>query len=259
MIANSCGVPVSPYGVHGSPAAVYNTDSVQPDGIQGRELTWVKRMSPNFFKKLHVAHLKTPTQTREATMNLVDRVKNILLQPKTEWAAIEPEQTDPKTLYTSYIVILALIPAVAALIGGPLAGGMGMGFNLGAAITQYVLSLVMVFVVAFIADALAPNFGGTKNLNQALKLTAYAMTAAWVAGVFVIVPFLGWLLALLGSLYSLYLFYLGVPVLMKVPEQKTVGYTVVVLVIAIVIGVVIGMISSGITGMGAAGPMGGMR
>lgn len=192
-------------------------------------------------------------------MNLVDRVKNILLQPKTEWAAIEPEQTDPKTLYTSYIVILALIPAVAGLIGSFLGGGMGMGFTLGAAITQYVLSLVMVFVIAFIADALAPNFGGTKNLNQALKLTAYAMTAAWVAGVFVIVPFLGWLLALLGSLYSLYLFYLGVPVLMKVPEQKTVGYTVVVLVIAIVIGVVIGMISSGITGMGAAGPMGGMR
>src|SRR3990172_13361752 len=184
-------------------------------------------------------------------MNLVDRVKNILLQPKTEWAAIEPEQTDPKTLYTSYIVILALIPAVAGLIGAFFsASRIGVGVILGAAIMQYVLTLVMVFVVAFIADALAPSFDGQKNLNQALKLTAYAMTAAWVAGVFAILPVLGWLLVLLGSLYSLYLFYLGVPALMKVPEQKVIGYTVVFVVVALVIGIVIGTINAGIMEMG---------
>ena len=197
-------------------------------------------------------------------MNLVDRVKNILLQPKTEWAVIEPEQTDPKTLYTSYICILALIPAVAgfistAFIVSLFGGRIGLGFALGAAITQYVLGLVMVFVVAFIADALATSFDGQKNLNQALKLTAYAMTAAWVAGIFAIVPVLGWLLSLLGSLYSLYLFYLGVPLLMKVPEPKAVGYTVVVVLVAIVIGAVIGMINASILGMGAVGMMGGLR
>ena len=197
-------------------------------------------------------------------MNLVDRAKNILLQPKTEWAVIEPEQTDPKTLYTSYICILALIPAVASFIGTALivsffAGHIGLGFALVAAITQYVLTLVMVFVVALIADQLATSFEGQKNLNQALKLTAYAMTAAWVAGIFAIVPILGWLLTLLGSLYSLYLFYLGVPVMMKVPEAKAVGYTVVVVLVAIVIGAVIGIINAGIMGMGAVGMMGGIR
>ncbi len=196
-------------------------------------------------------------------MNLADRVKNILLQPKSEWAVIEPEQTDPQTLYTSYILILALIPAVAgflsmALIAGLLGGRMGMGFVLGAMIMQYVLSLVMVFVVAFIADALAPSFDGQKSLNQALKLTAYAMTASWVAGIFVIVPFLGWLLSLLGAIYALYLFYLGAPVLMKVPEQKVMGYTAVVVVIAIVIWWVIGVIIAGMLGMGAVGMVGGM-
>ena len=172
-------------------------------------------------------------------MNLVDRVKNILLQPKTEWAVIEPEQTDPKTLYTGYICILALIPAVASFIGTAFivsffAGRIGLGFVVGAAISQYVLGL-------------------------ALKLTAYAMTAAWVAGIFTIVPILGWLLSLLGSLYSLYLFYLGAPVMMKVPEPKAVGYTVVVVLVAIVIGIVIGMINASILGMGAVGMMGGIR
>jgi hypothetical protein len=194
-------------------------------------------------------------------MNLVDRAKNILLQPKSEWAVVEPEQTDAKTLYTNYIVILALVPAVAGFLNMAYYGSfmrIGAGFALGAALVQYVLGLAMVFAVAFIADALAPNFGGQKNLNQALKLTAYSMTASWVAGAFMIIPFLGWLLSLLGSLYSLYLFYLGVPVLMKVPDEKAVGYTVVVVIAAVVIGLVVGAISAGTMGMGA-GPMGGMR
>lgn len=197
-------------------------------------------------------------------MNLVDRAKNILLQPKTEWPVIEGEKTDPKTLYTSYICILALIPAAAGLISmifiaSFFAGRIGLAFVLGAVITQYVLSLVMVFVVAFIADALATSFDGQKNLDQALKLTAYAMTAAWIAGIFLIVPILGGLLYVLGSLYSLYLFYLGVPVLMKVPEPKTIGYTIVVVLVAIVIGAVIGMVNASILGMGAVGMMGGLR
>jgi hypothetical protein len=197
-------------------------------------------------------------------MNLVDRAKNILLQPKSEWVVIEPEPTDPKTLYTSYILILALIPAVAGLIGTAIIGTaffgrIGLGVAFSAALMQYVLTLIMVFVVAFIADALAPSFDGQKNLNQALKLTAYSMTAAWVAGVFAIIPILGWLLVLLGSLYSLYLFFLGVPVMMKVPEQKVLGYTVVVVIVAIVINFVIAMLTAGIVGMGAVGMMGGMR
>jgi hypothetical protein len=113
--------------------------------------------------------------------------------------------------------------------------------------------------VAFIADLLAPSFDGQKNLNQALKLTAYAMTAAWVAGIFAIIPVLGWLLSLLGGLYSLYLFYLGVPLLMKVPAAKAVGYTVVVVITAIIISLIFGMINASILGMGAVGMMGGIR
>ncbi|MBI4194441.1 MAG: YIP1 family protein [Betaproteobacteria bacterium] len=196
-------------------------------------------------------------------MNIVDRARKIMLEPKAAWAEIAPEPTDPKTLYTSYVVILAIIPAVASFLSlllftGPFGVRVGFGVALTSAVMQYVLSLVMVFVVAFIADALAPGFDGHKDLNQALKLTAYAMTAAWVAGAFVIVPWIGWLLSLIGTLYSLYLFFLGVPLLMRVPEQKAVVYTVVVVVVAILVNVVIGIINGYIVGGGPAGMMGGM-
>lgn len=194
-------------------------------------------------------------------MKLVDRVKNILIQPNTEWVIIESESTDPKTLYLNYVAIVAVIPAAAnflsfVLFAGPFGTRVGVGTALAAAVTQYVLSLVMVLVVAFIADLLAPSFDGRKNFNQALKLTGYSLTAAWIAGVFVIIPGVGWLIVLIGTLYTLYLFFLGTQVMMKVPEQKAIGYTVVVVVVAIIVSFVIGMFQSAMLGRGPGGMMG---
>jgi Yip1 domain len=195
-------------------------------------------------------------------MGLIERSKNICLTPKTEWPVIEPEVTDAKTLYTTYIMLLAAIPAIASLLSmsviGSFFGRIGIGFAATAAIVGYVMSLIMVFVIAFIADVLAPSFDGQKNMSQALKLTAYSMTAAWLAGIFNIIPVLGWLLSLLGSLYSLYLFYLGSSVMMKVPEQKSVGYTVVIVIVAIVVGFTISIVNGMVIGMGTMGALGGL-
>jgi small-conductance mechanosensitive channel len=188
-------------------------------------------------------------------MNLIDRAKNILLHPKAEWPVIEQEQTGPGRLYRGYIAILALIPVVAGLVGRPQLPGAhagGPAGALGSTVAGYLLGLAMVYVIAFIADTLAPSFDGQKNIVQALKLTAYALTASWVAGAFVVVPVLGGLVALLGTLYSLYLFNLGVPVLMKVPGRKAIGYTVVVVLLVIVAGALIGVIFSALFGSGPA-------
>lgn len=195
-------------------------------------------------------------------MGLIERIRNICLTPKTEWPVIEPEATDAKTLYTTYIMVLAAIPALASLISMSVIGGffgrIGIGFAVSSALVGYVMSLIMVFVIAFIADMLAPSFDGQKNMSQALKLTAYSMTAAWLAGVFVIIPVLGWLVSLLGSLYSLYLFYLGSSVMMKVPEQKSPGYTVVIVIVAIIASFIISAINARVIGMGTMGAPGGL-
>src|SRR4051812_47659157 len=107
-------------------------------------------------------------------MNLVERVKNILLSPKTEWPVIASESTDVKSLYLNYVMILAAIPAIAGAIGTMFVsfGVRGIGY----AIVHYILTLVMVFLVALLIDALAPTFGGTKSQINALKLVAYSAT-----------------------------------------------------------------------------------
>lgn len=193
-------------------------------------------------------------------MNLVDRVKNILMTPKTEWPVIAAETTDVKTLYTSYIMILAAIPAIATVISATLIGGMmgagrlGGGLSVGYAIAQYVLTLIIIYVVALIIDALAPTFGGQKNMMNALKLVAYSATAGWVASIATIIPVLGWIIAIIGSLYGIYLMYLGLPVLMKNPDDKSVVYLVVAVIVYIVLNwIVMSLIAAAIFGSAMMG------
>jgi Yip1-like protein len=183
-------------------------------------------------------------------MNLVDRAKNLIVTPKTEWSAIDAESHTVQGLYTGYVMILAAIPAIATFIGTSLVGVGFLGTTYRVPITagvaqmilSYVLSLGVVYVVALIIDALAPNFGGQKNFMQAFKVAAFAPTASWLAGIFSIIPVLS-ILGIVG-LYSLYLLYLGLPRLMKAPEDKAIPYTVVVIIVVIVLFIVVFALSA---------------
>jgi hypothetical protein len=193
-------------------------------------------------------------------MNLVERVKHILLTPRPEWEVIDAEPATMAGLYTGYIMPLAAIGPICQFIGYsligfrlPFGGGVyrtPIGSGLVGAIVGYVLTLVAVYVFALIIDGLAPTFGGTKNQIQALKVAAYSATAGWVAGIFAIVPGLR-MLGILG-LYSLYLLYLGLPVLMKSPKEKALGYTVVVIVAGVVLAVIVATIAGRFVSMPVA-------
>jgi hypothetical protein len=165
-------------------------------------------------------------------MNLVERVKAILLSPKTEWPVIEAESGDAQYLFTNYVAILAAVPAVASFIGYLIAG-LGFGHALLFGIFLYIVYCVAWYVEAYVIDALAPTFGGRKDLPSALKLAAYSSTAGWLAGIFHLIPKLS-VLSILG-LYSIYLLWLGLPLLMKSPSDRATGYTAAIVVIMFVI------------------------
>jgi hypothetical protein len=175
-------------------------------------------------------------------MNLVERIKGILLQPKSEWPAIEREPGDAGYLFPNYVAIVAAIPAVCTFIGTSIIGfgayRVGIGLGLIRAVVVYALSLAGVFVVAYIIDYLAGTFGARKSPDNAMRVSAYAPTAAWVAGVFNIIPALAFLGIILG-LYRLYLLHTGIAALMKPPADKAVVYTIAVIVCAIIVWVII--------------------
>ncbi|HXN15076.1 MAG TPA: Yip1 family protein [Usitatibacter sp.] len=179
-------------------------------------------------------------------MNLVERAKKLLLQPKQEWQVIAAEPHTVKDLYIGYVMILAAIPAVASFIGLSLIGfgsfRVPIGLGVVHLVLSYVLALASVYVLALLIDALAPSFDGQKDFMQALKVAAFAPTASWLAGIFTIIPALS-ILTILG-LYSLYLLYTGLPMLMKAPEAKAIVYTLVVIVAAIVLYVVVAALTA---------------
>jgi hypothetical protein len=202
---------------------------------------------------------------------IIARAKAVLLTPKTEWPVIAGEPGDAKSIFIDYAVPLAVLPALATFLKLSVFGTgvlflgnlrLPMGVGLSAAIVNYGASLLGVFLIALLINALAPSFGGTKDSTQALKTASYSYTAVWIGGVGILVPGLGWLLAIAGGVYSIYLLYTGLPHTMKSPVEKTTGYTVVVVLVAIILALIVGSVTGGMRaramlgGMGAGGMFG---
>ncbi len=175
-------------------------------------------------------------------MSLFDRAKNIIISPKAEWEAIKAETLSVGDMFTRYAMILAAIPAVAGLIGYSFFGfsyglfsitlpiGKGIMWTIG----TYLLSLAGIYILALIIDVLAPSFGATKDMPASMKVAVFSYTASWIAGIFMIFPVISWI-AVVGSIYSLVLLYMGLRSVKDVPQEKLTGYFIVILVVSVVI------------------------
>jgi len=186
----------------------------------------------------------------EENMNQLDRAVSILKSPLTELTKVKSEGINKNDIIKQYIAVIALIPAIAYIIGMGIVGvNMWMvgtfKYPIETAviggILMYILSIVDVYVIGIVINALAPSFASKQDENQAMKLAAYSATAGLIGGIFTIIPMLS-VITLLFSLYGLYILYLGIPVLMETPKDKALVYTIVIIVVAIVIYLVIGAI-----------------
>jgi hypothetical protein len=183
------------------------------------------------------------------------RIKNILFTPSEEWDRIDTEPATLRGLYVGYACILAAIGPVARLIGEQIFGVQGflqtihpaLIPTLVAALVGYGLNLAGVYVLALVIDALAPSFGGTRSRIQALKIAVFSWTAAWIFAVFQLVPQVSGL-SIIG-IYSLYLMYLGIPKLMKSPEDKALVYSILTIAVAMAIWLVVLLVSGAILTM----------
>jgi hypothetical protein len=186
-------------------------------------------------------------------MDLTTRVRNILMQPTQEWRTIATESADVGSLIRDYAAPLSAIPAFCAWIGGSIIGygffrvGLVRGFA--NAVVSWVFGLVGCWLAAMVIEKLAPSFGSRGNTAQALKLVVYASTPVWVAGVLDLIPPLA-VLIVIAALYALYLFYVGLPIVMHTPPDKVIPYIAVSAVTVILVMIVFGFFASAITGVG---------
>lgn len=185
-------------------------------------------------------------------MNLIARIKNIMISPDAEWRLIAHESGDVTYLFTRYVAILALIPAVCGFIGASIIGvSVSVGtfrvpllpglINL---VLGYVFAFVIVYATALIIDALAPSFRAQRNFPNALKLSVYSFTPVWLAGIFILIPGLRFL-SILG-LYGLYVMWTGMTPMMGTPRDKSLFYAFCVVIAAIVVTIALAIVQGSI-------------
>jgi hypothetical protein len=190
---------------------------------------------------------------RGSSVSIVDRAKNIITKPADEWNVIAGEPATVGGLFTGYAMILAAIPLAAGILftgflglsaasmGGMGGAGMTMGVSavIGLAVITYFLSLVTLYLMSLIVNAVSPSFNGKSDIVQSTKLMTYASTPTWVVGLVSWIPILGGLLGLAAIAYCVYLIYLGIQPVLEVPKEKVAGFTVVIVLIYIVLSIVV--------------------
>jgi hypothetical protein len=175
-------------------------------------------------------------------VDVVARAKAIMLTPRTEWEVIAKEPGAVITdLFGAYVAILAAIPALARFVGSSLIGGFEPVLHgMIRTVIAYAATFTVVYVLAGVIDLLAPKFETKKNFPAALKLSIYSHTPVWLAGIFLLIPGLNFLMLL--GLYGVYLLWVGLPTLMGVSHEKAPLYALCVTACALLSTVVYAVI-----------------
>ncbi len=185
----------------------------------------------------------------------ISNAKEVILHHEAEWTRILSDENDKQSLLRYGMVLLTI--AYVLLFALSLVVGMAvtsiLPFSALHIITsvaiQFALSIASLYFVPMILASLAPSFGGQNNPMNALKLFVFASTPAWLGMAVSMIPLLGWLAAIAGGIFAIYLFWHHVAEAMSIPAEKKVGYVVVAVIVLVVINIVIGMIGAGIANL----------
>jgi hypothetical protein len=197
-------------------------------------------------------------------MPLLDRASKIVAYPAREWVVVAREATKLEPLFLNYALPLAAIGPVSGLarlsvFGITAARGAYRVPILTAsieALMSLALALLGIYILAQMVNTLARAFNGDPDFEQALKLVTYSYTPIWLAGILLLLPqvLILRVVSIAVSLYAVYLLYLGLPPLMKVPRDSPPGFAAIVAIAAIVLGIVFDfVVSAARVGLGLRG------
>lgn len=174
-------------------------------------------------------------------MYLVDRVKNMLSTPKSEWLVVDRERATPQSLLIGYVLPLAILASLGELLHGLMNSSslFGHSYFVWPTLLGFISLIVSFYISIYVIDMLAPGFSSEKNLNKSAQLVAYSNTPVWIAGFLSFVPVIGLLFLAVGWLYSIYLFYMGLGILKRTPEDKKIIFMVVAFIVMVAISIII--------------------
>ena len=185
------------------------------------------------------------------------RVVQIIIKPHTVWHDIKKDEDSFAHVLTHYALPLAAIPAVFGFLGQVIIGlpssysmvvyRVPIGFAFVRMILYYLLLLIGLYIAGILINGFSSSFHARHDAVHAFKLAVFSYVPAFLAGILKLFPVLG-LLTFLLSLYSIYVLYKGIPIMMDTPTEKVAGYTIVVTIIIVILYAILAGVSSIILG-----------
>jgi|GEM_PF-1940248 hypothetical protein len=182
----------------------------------------------------------------------LSNAKEIVLHQEAEWTRVMSDESERQNLlrYGMTLIFIAYtLRFLLSLLFSTLISAFvpySTLYMVSSVIIEFALAMAALYFVPQILAALAPNFGGKNDSLNALKLYVFAATPAWLGMALVVIPVIGWLAAIAGGVYGIYLFWQHLPDALGVPADKKVGYVILAIVVVGAIQLVIGAIGGAI-------------
>ena len=169
----------------------------------------------------------------------------LLINPDKAWAAIRKDSESPARLYLGHVLILALIPEVAGFVGtsqigwqvgnGPIMK-LSVSSALSLSVMFYAAMLAGIFILGKFIDFFAATYEVGDTTPRGITLAAYTATPMFLIGVIAVYPniWVNMLAGLVAITYAVYLLYEGLPILMKIPEDRGFMFATSVLTVGLV-------------------------
>lgn len=182
--------------------------------------------------------------------SMVSTVRSISSAPQDFWKSHRCGDRPLASTYKEILVPLVVAGGVAEFIKTwifgvsiPMVGTVRLGF--GTALYNFILSSILVLVTFFVAGVilhkLAGKFGGQISRDGAIEFVALSSAVALAAKILVLVPWVGYILALLGAFYSIYILWLGIPSQTEVIPMNRPKFLAAFVGISIVMNILVGL------------------
>lgn len=182
---------------------------------------------------------------------LIEMIKQLILKPKQTWQDIQSDSLTTQDILKKYLILAVSIPAAATFVGRwivgiriPFYGVHRLSFfaSLFTAVLEYSLILIGIWGAGKVIQFLAEKFESSTHEINAYKLIVFSFLPYLAAGIIYLIPSLGTLVALMG-LYCLFIFYLGIPVIMETPEERVLPFSIVSILVVLIIYFIISVIT----------------
>lgn len=162
---------------------------------------------------------------------MIANMFSVIFYPKKQWQTVADRQSFPLIGAIFYTALLACIPAIAWFYGTTNVGwviGDGEVIKLTEKSAKVLIGLFYLTMVAsicaigFMIHWMSKTYGTDSSTAKGIAVAGISATPLFLAGTIGFVPVYGFdlLIGVAALSYAVYLLYLGMPIVMRIPEER---------------------------------------